>query len=129
MTTRGITTSWSVNRRNAAGSDSRTEVSKTKIRPTGAGSESACLSRVLRRRDVARLVEDTLAAGSWGMPASDGLDVTGLLQRACNPVRPRSASSGARHMHMVGLRGPVAHLSQVRAARLPGDDPAPLLER
>ncbi|GIM79213.1 hypothetical protein Aau02nite_84650 [Amorphoplanes auranticolor] len=117
-------TSWSVNRRNAAGSDSRTEVSSTKTRPAGAGSASACRSRDDLRPVPVRLLE-TVAAGSCEAPASVRRDVTGLLQRACNPVRPRSATSGARAWHGAGMRGPVALLSQVRADRLARDDPVP----
>src|SRR5690349_15305937 len=110
MTTSGMITSWSVNRRNAAGSDSRTEVSRTKTLPAGAGSASACRSRTLRREAVARLLV-TLSAGSEeeATPASVRRDVTGLLQRACNPppavrhLRPPAHAQGR-------IAGPVAQV-------------------
>jgi len=39
-------------------------------------------------------------------------------------LTPAVRTSGGRLLHEVGLRGPVAHLSQVQAVRLTRDDPA-----
>ena len=125
MTTRGSTTSCSANRWNAAGSESSTDVSRTKAWPAGRGSlGSAGAAAAERRLLVARRVV-AVAAGVWSAPAVVRRVVTGLLRRM-GTRHPCSASSGARG-HGVGCGTPCAR-SQIRADRLARENPVPCLD-